>query len=213
MPGSNLGSTIMARSLPQRPFDRPYKPNGEYYVGGTEDLVYHNLVQILNEENTYLNSYRMLGNFYGNVNLARGLVFKSTFGADITYSVDNVLYNEKHPYGTGVGLLNDARRLASNTLWENTLNYNKTFNKLDFGALAGYSYQKLHNSTSGIEGRGFPSPAFDVLSVASEITSASTGISESALLSFFGQNEFIVGWQIPACPFTQGRWFLEICTG
>lgn len=187
VPGSNLGSTIMARALPQRPFDRPYKPNGEYYVGGTEDLVYHNPLQILNEENTFINSYRLLGNFYGNVTLADGLVFKSSFGSDITYTVDNVFYNEKHPYGTGVGVLNDARRLASNVLWENTLNYNKTFNKLDFGALAGYSYQKLNNSTSGIEGRGFPSPAFDVLSVASEITSASTGLSESALLSFFGR--------------------------
>jgi TonB-linked outer membrane protein, SusC/RagA family len=190
IPGSNLGSTIMARAIPQRPFDRPYKPNGEYYVGGTEDLIYHNPLQILNEENTFLNTWRLLGNFYGSVNLAKGLVFKSAFGADLTYTLDNVHYNEKHPYGTGVGSKTDARRFSSNVLWENTLNYNKTFGKLDFGALAGYSYQKLALSNISIEGRGFPSPAFDVLSVASEITAASTGLSESALLSLFGRTNF-----------------------
>mgnify|MGYP002619933685 CR=1 FL=1 len=187
VPGSNLGSTIMARALPQRPFDRPFKPNGEYYVGGTEDLIYHNPIQILNEENTFLNTHRVLGNFYGTIKLTQDISFKSSFGADLTYTRDNVHYNEKHPYGTGVGRLNDLRRFYTNVLWENTLNYNKNFNKLDVNALAGYSYQKLTNSTIGIDGRGFPSPSFDVLSVASEITEATTGLSESALLSLFGR--------------------------
>ena len=35
---NNIGSTIVARAVEQRPFDRPYKPNGDYYLGGTDEL-------------------------------------------------------------------------------------------------------------------------------------------------------------------------------
>ena len=47
IPGANLGSTIIGRAVQQRPFDRPYKPNGGYYTGGTDELLLHNAVQIL----------------------------------------------------------------------------------------------------------------------------------------------------------------------
>ena len=32
IPGADLGSTIIGRAVQQRPFDRPYKPNGGYYT-------------------------------------------------------------------------------------------------------------------------------------------------------------------------------------
>jgi len=190
VPGSNLGSTIMNRALPQRPFDRPFKPNGDYYVGGTDDLIFHNPLQILNEENVYLDNYRFLGTLYGIASITKDLSFKTSFGTDLTYTLDNVYYSENHPYGTGVGRLIDSRRFTPNILWENTLNYNKTFGKLTLNALGGYSYQKFSTSSSSIDGRGFPSPSFDVLSVAAEITEASTGLTESALMSFFGRTNF-----------------------
>ncbi|HEY4207725.1 MAG TPA: TonB-dependent receptor plug domain-containing protein, partial [Puia sp.] len=63
IPGANLGSTPLARSLEQRPFDRAYKPDGSYYIGGTSELLRNNAIQILNEEKAYLEDYRMLGNF------------------------------------------------------------------------------------------------------------------------------------------------------
>ena len=188
VPGSNSGTTMMARSIPQRPFDRPYKPNGDYYLGGTDELIYHNPLQIINEQEVVLDNYRFLGTFFGTAKIADGLTFKTMFGTDLTYTLDNVYYNQFHPYGTGVGLKYDNRRFTPNTLWENTLNYNKTFDKFSVDALAGYSYQKANFSDSNIEGRGFPSPSFQELSVAAEINSAGTSITESALMSFFGRS-------------------------
>lgn len=41
IPGADLGSTIIGRAVQQRPFDRPYKPNGGYYTGGTDELLLH----------------------------------------------------------------------------------------------------------------------------------------------------------------------------
>ena len=188
VPGSNLGTTMMGRSLLQRPFDRPFKPNGDYYLGGTDELIYHNPFQIINEQNVSLDNYRFLGSFFGTATIADGLKFKTMLGTDLTYTLDNIYYAEDHPYGTGIGVKYDNRRFTPNILWENTLNYNKTFNKLSVEGLLGYSYQKINLSSSNIEGSGFPSPSFQQLSVAASILSAGTSLTESALMSIFGRS-------------------------
>jgi len=190
VPGSNLGSTIMGRSLPQRPFDRPYKPDGSYYVGGTPDLVYHNPLQILNEEVAYLENYRVLGNLFAEAKLAKGLTAKTSVGTDLIYTHDYVYYNQNHPYGTGNGRNIDDRRLLSNILIENTLSYTKAFGKLKTEWLAGQSFQRSMTSNSAIDGNGFPAPSFDVLAAAAVINNASTNLYGNAMESYFGRGNF-----------------------
>ncbi len=187
VPGANLGSTILARAIEQRPFDRPYKPNGDYYVGGTDELMRHNPIQILNEQTAYVDNFRYLGTYYGKINFNENISFKSSFSADIGYTYDYTYYNERHPYGTGVGRLLDDNRLIQNYLTENVLNYTNTFGKYSLSGLLGHSFQKLHSRNSNIDARGFPTPSLGVVSVASEITSASGAPSEYALESYFGR--------------------------
>lgn len=187
VPGSNLGSTVMGRSLPQRPFDRPYKPNGEYYVGGTADLVYHNPVQILKEEVANLKNYRLLGNAFAEVKLTKNLTYKTSFGSDIGYTHDYIYYNQKHPYGTGNGRIIDERRLLTNLLLENTLSYSHTFGALKLDVLAGHSFQRMTVSTNSIDGNGFPAPSFDVLGAAAVINNAGTNLYGNAMESYFGR--------------------------
>lgn len=187
VPGSNLGTTILGRALPQRPFDRPYKPDGSYYVGGTEDLKYHNPIQVLNEENAYLDNYRLLGNLYADLNLTKDLVFKTSFGTDLIYTHDYVYYNQNHPYGTGNGRNVDDRRLLSNLLLENTLHYTKKVGGLGLDLVAGHSYQRQTGSTSYLDGNGFPAPSFDVIAAASIINDASTNLYGNAMESYFGR--------------------------
>jgi len=187
VPGSNSGATVMSRSIPQRPYDMPYKPNGDYYKGGTDELIYHNPLQIINEENVELTNYRFLGTFFATANLAKGLTFKTLLGTDLTYTVDEVYYNDKHPYGLGMGLKYDDRRFTPNTLWENTLNYDNRFGKLSVNGLLGYSYQQANYSTTTIKGQGFPSSSFQELNVASLITEAGTSKTESSIVSVFSR--------------------------
>ena len=187
VPGANLGSTILARAIEQRPFDRPYKPNGEYYLGGTDELVFHNPVQILNEQKAYFDNFRYLGNFYANLKWKDKFSLRSTINNDISYTYDYTYYNEKHPYGTGVGRILEYNRLTSNILAENVASYNDKFHDVSLNAMLGHSYQKIGTHTSMIDGRGYPSPAFDVISVASEIYDASGSLSEFAMESYFGR--------------------------
>ncbi len=190
IPNGDIGSSIMLRSMGQRPYDRPYKPNGEYYTGGTEELVYHNNLQILNEQDNQLDNYRYLGNFVADIKITPYLHFRNSAGIDAVYTEDFTYYNENHPYGAGQGRILDERRVITNGLIENTLHFDKTFGNLTVNALAGHSFQKISTRTSFIDGRGFPSPSFDVISVASEIASASTGFGQYALESYYGRTNF-----------------------
>ncbi|MEC4114866.1 TonB-dependent receptor [Myroides pelagicus] len=187
VPGPNLGSTIIGRSIEQRPFDRPYKPNGEYYIGGTQEMMRHNPVQILNEQTSYLDMYRYIGNLYADVKLLPGLSFKNSLNTDYNYTYDYLYYNEKHPYGTGVGRLVDSKRTITNIETESVLTYQGVVNDFGINAMAGHTFQKVKNNTTGIDARGFPSASFDVINVASEIKGATGYITEFAMESYFSR--------------------------
>ncbi|WP_257669315.1 SusC/RagA family TonB-linked outer membrane protein [Parapedobacter tibetensis] len=190
VPGSNSGATIMGRAISQRPYDRIYKPDGSYYKGGTDDLLRHNPIQVLNEGNAYLDNYRYLGNIHATAKLHRDIEFKSMVGLDAIYTKDLIHYYDTHPYGVGMGRMFDNRRLITNLLLENTLNYKKSFDKLHFTVLMGHSFQKVTSSSAAIDGQGFPSSSFEVLSVAAEINDAGTSLSDNALESYFARTSF-----------------------
>lgn len=187
VPGANIGSTVIARAIEQRPFDRPYKPNGDYYVGGTDELRRHNPLQILNEQTAYIDNFRYLGNYFATLKYKDKFTFRTSFNADMSYIYDYVYYNENHPYGTGDGRVVEYNRFISNTVVDNVLNYNDKFGDFEIGGMLGHSFQKINTRTSSIDGRGFASPSFDVISSASEIAGASGYLSEFAMESYFGR--------------------------
>lgn len=182
--GYNIGSNLLPRALEQRTWDSPVKPDGTWYRGGVE-LLNHNPVQILNEEDVYVKNFRTIGSLFGKLNITDYLNYKVTFGGDVGYTEEHVYYTSNHPYGNAVGRLVDERRLLTSYLIENLLTFDKTFNKLYVNAIAGHSFQIDSSSSAGQTGIGFPSRSFDVNSVAAEIQNVSTGLSAYALQSYF----------------------------
>ena len=190
IPGANSGTTIIGRSIQQRPFDRPYKPNGDYYVGGTDELVFHNPMQILDEETAYIENMRYLGNFYPTFKYKDKFAFKSSVNTDITQIYDYTYYNENHPYGKGVGRIVDYNRTIKNILVENFATYNDKFGDFSLSAMLGHSFQKVTTRSAKLDGSGFPSPSFDVVGVASSLDAYSGSLSNYAMESYFGRATF-----------------------
>ena len=190
IPGANSGTTIIGRSIQQRPFDRPYKPNGDYYVGGTDELVFHNPMQILDEETAYIENMRYLGNFYATFKYKDKFAFKSSVNTDITQIYDYSYYNENHPYGKGVGRIVDYNRPINNILVENFATYNDKFGDFSLSAMLGHSFQKVTTRSAKLDGSGFPSPSFDVVGVASSLDAYSGSLSNYAMESYFGRATF-----------------------
>ena len=190
IPGANSGTTIIGRSIQQRPFDRPYKPNGDYYVGGTDELVFHNPMQILDEETAYIENMRYLGNFYATFKYKDKFAFKSSVNTDITQIYDYTYYNENHPYGKGVGRIVDYNRTIKKILVENFATYNDKFGDFSLSAMLGHSFQKVTTRSAKLDGSGFPSPSFDVVGVASSLDAYSGSLSNYAMESYFGRATF-----------------------
>lgn len=184
VPNDAVGNGILLRSIEQRPFDDPYDADGNYMIGGV-DIPRHNGVQVLNEQISENNWYRVLANTYLSVKPMEGLEYKLSVSGDIRYTSDYLKLTENHPYGSPKGEINDYRSLDQNYLVDNTLTYTKEFNKLNLTALAGYSYQKYSSDASYVEGKDFPSENYDYINAAGYIQSAYTTGTENALSSAF----------------------------
>lgn len=190
IPGSNAGTNILGRTILQRPFDRPIKPDGSYYTGGTDELTYHNPVQILNEQDAYIKNMRFLGSFYATLKFWENkITFKNSLNTDILQLYDYTYYNERHPYGMGVGRLVDRHQTVTNILVESVLNYNDSYadGLLDANFMLGHSFQKVMTNNAMLDGSGFPSPSFSVIGVASSIDDYSGNATAYAMESFFGR--------------------------
>lgn len=187
VPGANIGSTIIARAVEQRPFDRPFKADGSYFLGGTDELSRHNPVQILNEQTSYVNNARYLGAFWGELSIVDGLKFKASFNTDAGYTLDYLYYNANHPYKEDNGRIIEKNRFLMSNLVETYLNYDKTWGDWTFGAMAGHSYQKTTARQNSVDAQNFPSPSFDTIGVAGVISGVTGGLSEYAMESCYGR--------------------------
>ena len=94
-------------------------------------------------------TFRSVGNFYMDLNLFKGLTFRSNFGLDWTnaeakrfvpvFRVTDIQKNE-------VNYVDAGRNKYVNKLWENTLTYDKTLGQHHFTLLAGLTAQTNRNN-------------------------------------------------------------------
>ena len=158
--GYNSDIIGFTRSIEQRPFDVPFKEDGSYMIGGV-DVPRHNGIQVLNEQESKNEWYRVLANAYLSIKPFEGLEYKLSLSGDVRYSNDYLKLTKNHPYGSPKGEISDYRSLSQNYLLDNTLTYTKSIHNLNLTALGGYSMQEMSDNSSSIVGKDFPSPNFD----------------------------------------------------
>ena len=190
VPGASLGSTIVARAVEQRPFDRPFKPSGDYYLGGTDELSRHNPVQILAEERSFVDNYRYLGALFAEADIIDGLKAKVSFNTDAGYTYDYLYYNENHPYKEDNGRVIEKNRFLISNLVETFLTYDKTWGDFAFGVMGGHSFQKTSMRSNSIDAQNFASPSFSTVGVAAVVAGVTGGTNEYAVESWYGRLNF-----------------------
>ena len=116
--------------------------------------------QQLKDDNTS-NSYKLLGNIYGDYEIIPGLTYRLSLSLDFSNYQNKIFarpgalsYNSPAP---PFGILEDRNGRFFNTLVENTLNYNKAVGKHSVNALVGYTRQRFDQNevyarTEGIIG-------------------------------------------------------------
>lgn len=140
-----------------QPLLKPYYPDGTYGV------VYNvgNPLADLAYSNNYNSGVRGVGNVFGEVTFLDGFTLRSSFGVDAgfgkakSFTPAFTVYN---PDGTATqqqNVLSDIYKGSSDNmswLWENTLNYTKTFGKHSINAVAGYTMQQTQSESLGLSG-------------------------------------------------------------
>jgi len=141
---------------------------------------------------------RLLGTVYGQYNILDNFNFKTTVNLDQTDSRSNRF----QPYTVGGTLANRTNNpnqatYGSNSVYrkqtfvnENTLNYHLNIDKHDVTALLGqaYNFDKLETSSITSQG-GYTNSSITTLNGA-VATVASTGATQSVLLSYFGRVQY-----------------------
>ena len=237
---SGRGGVIMS-ALNTPPFLNVYKKDGSgQFDPNPFQPSWENPIAYMEGPDQEQTDNRLFGNINAEATIIDGLSLKTNVGIDFNnHQWDYYLDPFRTNYGrdqNGIG-----RSDKSNTvtwLWENTLNYAKSFGRNNVGFLAGSSIQKLKWSDSYIQGNDFPSDvSVKTLNAANNVF-GNTSVEEWSLASFFGRvtydfdSKYLLtatmrrdgssklaqhwgtmpsvsaGWRISAEPFMQGLDFI-----
>ena len=143
-----LAPDVVYQAYRALPTIEPYYPDGSF--ASVEGI--GNPLASLAYSNNYRKGLRGVGNIYLAVNFLKDFTFKTSYGVDGAYTKSENFtpaYAVYNPNGS-LSQQNNPRSALSKAwednfswLWENTLSWNRTFNKHAIDALAGYTMQDV----------------------------------------------------------------------
>lgn len=144
---------------------------------------------IRDNESYFSYNYRVLTNSFFNINLAKGLDFRTSNGVYVNYST-NEIYNNAGSRSEGTtnsGIYNNS--LFVDLLSENTLNYNLEKGDHSFSGLLGATFQKTKIDNADMEGSSFPTDYIHTLNAATVFNLEGTGTDkeETSLVSYLAR--------------------------
>lgn len=157
--------------------------------GEAEDFpLYYNPLLSVDNARYKATVFRTIGNIYGNLEIAKGLAFRTEFGVDQLNQVEDSYYGTLTFRNTstknGFGQNSNTQVLNFNT--NNYFSYKHVFgtnNALD--VTLGTSYQRSRTTGNDVQGQELPSDAFKNLNAAAAIISGSSLNGEYSFLSYF----------------------------
>jgi len=186
---STHDGNLLSAAIYMNPTHAVYLSDGKYNQPSETEL---NPVAMLEYTYDKTNTLRALLSFSAELEITKGLTFKTIYGYDVSKSdredAHSPLLNARGFVNVGKAHINTVSR--KNDVWENYINYNKTFDKLDFSAMLGYSYQSFDRKTTSLSGSKFRFD--DVKLMLNNFASAETQVANSdkerdELQSYFGR--------------------------
>ncbi|MCF8226547.1 MAG: TonB-dependent receptor [Bacteroidales bacterium] len=134
-----------------------------YYDDGSYAVVYNvgNPLADLENSNNFNKGLRGVGNIYAQATLLDAITLKSSFGIDASYNKRESFtpaFTVYNPDGTASQQDNTYSDLNKGTtenlmwLWENTINYDKSFGEHRLNAVAGYTLQSVSSEIYSLSG-------------------------------------------------------------
>jgi len=184
--------TVIANAMRILPTIPVYNENGDFAgPEGRADLNGNamNPVGILKKENNTVDAYRGIANVSGEYDITDYLQIKTVLGAEAGYNYNNV-FMPKYKWGNVEQTETKQDNSSSYeilTIWDNTLTFNKKFDKHLVTALVGTSFQNYTKKWMGAAGVGRASDHTTELDNALEATGVSGNRLEWSVMSYLGR--------------------------
>lgn len=187
---------VVINSLAGDPLMPVFEEDGSYadpfnYFGW---WMLDNPVLIANEYQRFTRTVRGIGTIFGVASIAEGLTFRSSLSVDYI-NLDDEAYtpiiSRESQNASRNGFGNYLTTQDFTWIFENYLSYINSFgDRHNLNAVLGTSFQQSNRNFSSIAAQGFPSDQFTKLSVAAQVTSASTSGTSWGLASYFFRGNY-----------------------
>jgi TonB-linked SusC/RagA family outer membrane protein len=133
---------------------------------------------------------RIFGNIFLDLRLLKGLNFRTAYGIDNLnlegLLFQSALHGDGWASGGAVSNIFGRTRLSN---WQNTLNFNRTFGKLNLGLLGGTEYQKTSIDSWGASRQGVADDYFTTFQGTFSVNNPPVGNfqTRNALISYFSR--------------------------
>ena len=189
--GGNRGGSLIGAAVSSPPTLTPYNDDGTYRVMTTAypfiSNVLTNPLNYLNEQSDNSDANVVLANASMTFEPISGLRLKIYGGVENSDTRNDYYQTRNFINSQGSASVSTTNNLS--LLNENTLSYNKTIGKHNFGAVVGFTYQDFLYKSLGGSGNGFLSDITESYDLGSASTPGipSSGYSKSVLLSYLGR--------------------------
>ena len=168
---------VLRTAREEQPWYSPYKEDGtSYKVNGT-DILRHNPLMLINEEDWVAKKYQLSGVFSIDVTPFKGFKYTPTVSA---YGIlDNVSkkLSDKHDArknSSGWGALAQQKDQSFRYVIDNVFSYNNEWNKLIYSVMLGHSFEKYTYEQFGAKSDNYangayPSSSFDLINAGPNI--------------------------------------------
>ncbi|MFN3851209.1 MAG: SusC/RagA family TonB-linked outer membrane protein [Spirosomataceae bacterium] len=163
---------LLGSILKFNPTNPKYNADGTFYQPGNTEP---NPLAFVNLSRDNTNTLRALGNINAELEIVKGLKFKTVLGFDKSLSSRKSAYSPDLVV-TGVekiGRVYVRDIETDNRLWENYFTYDKEFGNVTFNGLLGYSYQSFDRYSKNIGVANFRTNDMDLM--INNIASANAG--------------------------------------
>ena len=182
---------VLRTAREEQPWYSTYKEDGtSYKVNGT-DILRHNPLMLINEEDWVAKKYQLSGVFSIDVTPFKGFKYTPTVSA---YGIlDNVSkkLSDKHDArknSSGWGALAQQKDQSFRYVIDNVFSYNNEWNKLIYSVMLGHSFEKYTYEQFGAKSYNYangayPSSSFDLINAGPNIYAGDISYTSYALAS------------------------------
>jgi TonB-linked SusC/RagA family outer membrane protein len=186
----NQGENILGSAISVSNFYPLLDSAGNYFIFGglPAQADFHNPLALAMEYQANQKMMRFLGNIDAEYQFNKELAFRALLGATLINSRGMTFKPQLPVFFNNPAVGSDNSSASYNWITEYTLNYNKTIDKHQIVALAGFTAQKEHGDLNSLTSNKYPNNLVTSLSATSGVITGGTSESyEWSMLSYLGR--------------------------